>query len=143
MKKIQAVLGACDGGSTDRDRKNRSRITLWSFLWTGVWLGALVALEVELLPTGLPGIVATVVSGVFGVFVFLAYRRYLREADELRRKIELDALAIAFGVGVIGGMTYWLGYQAQAFAEADPMVIVIAMIFTHAGAVFVGQRRYS
>src|ERR1044072_5487938 len=44
----------------------------------------------------------TAVPGLVGI---RAYIRFLREADELLRKIQLEALAIAFGVGVLFMMT--------------------------------------
>ena len=48
----------------------------------------------------------------------VAYRRYLGETDELRRKIEVDALALAFGVGLVGAFSYVLLERAGAVESA-------------------------
>jgi len=80
----------------------------------------------------------TVVPGVIGVH---AYIRFLREADELLRKIQLEALAIAFGVGVLFMMTWRLferlgGYRLDL---NDPVVI---MFVVWAAAQWWNARRY-
>ncbi len=41
-----------------------------------------------------------------GVGWIVAHARYLRGIDELQRKIMLDALAVTFGVGWVGGFSY-------------------------------------
>ena len=48
-------------------------------------------------------------NSLFGIATVLAYRRFLQETNELRRKIEVEALALAFGVGLVGGLSYCTG----------------------------------
>jgi hypothetical protein len=86
---------------------------------------------------------AILFSTAFGLGMGLAYRRFLREADELLRKIELEALALAVGVGVVGGFAYTTLARAGIVAEADVLVLVVAMVLTYGIAVIVGQRRYA
>ena len=75
--------------------------------------------------------------------MIVVYRRFLREADELRRKIELDAFALAAGVGVVGAVTYRLLEQAGAIGETDPVHVVVTMVVAHTISVVVGERRYA
>jgi predicted transcriptional regulator len=56
-------------------------------------------------------------SAVLGIATVLAYRRFLEGTDELRRKIEVEALAMAFGVGMVSGLSYWLLTIGGAVSE--------------------------
>ena len=142
MRESKASFWKACGG-TERDRRNRRRITIWNLIWGITWIGVTAAIKFEVIPTGIPAIVATLLTTILSVGVILAYRRYLQEADELQRKIELDALAVAVGVGIFGGLTYWLLLHAGAFEEGDLLVIPLIMMFTHGIGVWVGKRRYA
>lgn len=132
---------ACAG--TERDRHNRRRIALWNLAWGITWIGVTAGIKFGYIPTGTMAILTTLLPAALSVKVILAYHRYLREADELQRKIELDALAMAVGVGIFGGLTYWLLLHAGAFEEADLLVTPVLMMFTHGIGVWIGKRRYA
>ena len=127
----------------ERDRRNERRILAWMVPWMLSWLAVDVALERGWLTTGWLAVVAAVVSVVFGVATVLAYRRYLQTADELHRKIHMEALAVAFGVGVVGGTGLWLLRQAGVAVEPALLHLLVAMLLTHGITVLVGLRRYS
>lgn len=128
--------------STRRDRRAQRRIRTWSLLWALSLIAVTLAIRRWHLSSGL--ILAGIASSaLLGLGTLLAYRRFLRETDELRRKIELDALALAFGVGVIGGMTYWLLTIAEAVSTASFGFVFAAMILVYPAGVLVGLRRYS
>lgn len=131
----------CD--TTPQDRRNQRRVLLWMSAWTVSWLGVNAGIKFDWLSPGAPAIGAAVLSTALGVGWVLAYRRFLRDADELRRKIELDALALAVGVGVVGAVAYWLLEMAGAVAETDLLNIAVLMIFTHTAGVLLGRRRYA
>lgn len=109
----------------------------------GTWLGVNWAISTDLLGQGAPATLASIVPAVLGIGTVLAYRRFLREADELRRKIELDALAVAFGVGLVGSLTYWLLWRSGAVAELDLLGVIAVMTAAYGLSVIVGQVRYS
>ncbi len=135
------LLDAC--GGTVRDRKNQRWIIAWSFLWMASWVALVLGIENEWMPRGWPVAFATAVTLLPAALTLLAYRRFLREADELRRKLELDALALAFGVGVVGGMSYFALGRAGVVAMDDFLFVILAMIATHSLGVWIGHRRYS
>lgn len=130
----------CD---TPRDRRNQVRVLGWMFAWMGTWLGVNAAISYDWLPPGAPAIAATALPTLIGLGMLLAYRRFLVEADELRRKIELEALALAFGIGLVAGLSYWLLERAGGVAEVDLLSLVVLMIFIYGAGVLFGQRRYS
>lgn len=132
---------ACE--TTPRDRRNQRSVLFWSLAWVVTWLAVNYAISKDWLLPGVPAIAASLVPIALGVGTFWVYRRFLREADELRRKIELEALAFSFGVGVIGGMLYWLLARAGAFEEVDLLALVTVMLATYSVGVVVGRRRYA
>jgi predicted permease len=126
----------------ERNRQNQGRILLLAFVWALSFVTVTLEIEKEWLPFGatLAGVVA---NAIFGIATVLAYRRFLRETDELRRKIEVEALALAFGAGVVGGLTYWLLMVSGVLPAYGFAYIFALMILTHTVGVLVGLRRYS
>ncbi len=125
-----------------RDKPAQRRTTLWSLFWALSLLAVTLGIRKWHLSSGL--ILAGIgLNALLGLGTLLAYRRFLRETDELRRKIELDALALAFGVGVIGGMTYWLLTIADAVPKNSFGFVFAAMILVYPAGVLIGLRRYS
>ena len=125
-----------------RDRRNHRLVTLWSAIWAISYLAAALAIQKEWLVSG-AAIAAGVVTALFGIATLMAYRRFLRETDELRRKIEVEALALAFGVGVVAGLTYWLLLEGGLVPGAGFGFVFAAMILVHSVSVAIAVRRYS
>ncbi len=128
---------------TPRDRRNQRIILAWMLAWTVSWLLVSVGINHDVIPPGGPAIAGAVFSAALGIGMVVVYRRFLREADELRRKIELDAFALAAGVGVVGAVTYWLLERAGAIGEADMLNVAVVMVCMHAIGVVLGERRYA
>lgn len=126
----------------ERDRRNRRRVDAWALAWALSFVAVTFAITRDGLPAAWIRIALIAVTVALAVVTLLAYRHYLREADELRRRIELEALALAFGVGVIGGVTYWLLELAGIVAEARLLDVVTAMMLTHPLGILLGNRRY-
>lgn len=132
-----------DCATSERDRANYRRLNMWLFAWLGTWLAIGAAVKYEIVAVGvLPNLLALIPLGL-GIAAVHAYRHFLTEADELRRKIELDALAVAFGVGVVGGLSYWLFGQTGLFSEIDLLWTIVAMIVTYSITVQIGLAKYS
>jgi drug/metabolite transporter (DMT)-like permease len=130
-----------------RNRRNQRAVLLWSLVWMISWVGVTWALKSGWLASGVPGIVAAVVSSCLGIGKALAYWRFLNEADEVQRKIELEALALAFGVGVVGGggTAYWLLELSGAVptARTDLLYVLAVALLTYSAGVLLGKRRYA
>lgn len=127
--------------TTERDRRNQRRIIAWSLAWSVCWVTGALAIDNGWWSAGAAGAAAAALSALLGVGLLAAYRRFLREADELRRKIEVEALALAFGVGLVAGIVYWLLGESGIVAEAEILHVLVLMIFTHSAGILVGFRR--
>lgn len=100
------VIMACSG--TANDRRNQ----YWFVGWCLSWAISFTAMTQYLLSDhGLSAQMAwalAAVPNVFGVLTLLAYLRFLRGADEFLQKLQLEALAIGFGVSIVFAMGYQL-----------------------------------
>lgn len=102
-----------------------------------------LAIENDWIGSDALALAATIGVTVLGMGVLLAYHRFLSTADELMRKIQLDALALTVGVGVVSGFSYTLLESAGIVAEAEAMTLIMVMVVAYIAAVVVGQRRFS
>lgn len=125
-----------------RDRRNRRLVAIWSFAWALAFIA--VTFGIKKLEWSFEATLAgAVCTAILGLATVVAYRKFLLETDELRRKIEVEALALAFGVGVFGGLSCWLLAVSGVLSVKDFAFVFAAMIFTHTAGVFLGCRRYS
>jgi hypothetical protein len=140
VKTDEPQPGLCS--SPPRDRRNLRRFAFWASLWALSFLTSTLGIKRAWWPSaGMFGAVA--VTALLGLVAVLLYRRFLLETDELRRKIEVEALALAFGVGLFGGLAGWLLVVGDAVRGTDLIFVFLAMFLTHGASVLVGRRRYS
>jgi heme/copper-type cytochrome/quinol oxidase subunit 4 len=139
MKRVDAL----DSSSIPQhDQRNQRRIVLWSLAWALSFVAVALVIKNEWLPFGLT-IALVIGTAIVGVATVLAYHRFLAETDELRRKIEVEALAFAFGVGFVGGHSYWLLVVKGAAPATGFIYVFAAMVLTYAAGVVMGLRKYS
>ena len=75
--------------------------------------------------------------------MILMNRKYINDLDEMQRKVSLDAMAIALGVGVVGGLSYSMLDQANVIAfDAEIAHLVMLIGITYMIAIFIGNNRY-
>lgn len=107
--------------------------------WTLAWLATLAVARFgpDLLWGAQPtwSWVAVGANLLVGIGVIVAFTRYLRRADELDRKIMLDALAVTLGVAWVSGFAYVVAHAAGlitidigALLAAPGVVFVIAVV---------------
>jgi hypothetical protein len=141
MISTNGKLGAVSS-APQRDRSNQRRVTFWSLAWAGSYIAVTLSIRMGWLGAG-PAVAAVMGTALFGTTTLWAYRRFLMETDELRRKIEVEALAFAFGIGIIGGLTFFLLFENGFVSGSVFAYLFVAMILAHAAGVAVGRRRYS
>ena len=120
-----------------------TRLALWTLAWVATL--ALARFGPRLLwgsqPVASWAAVATNLA--VGIGWIVAHARYLREIDELQRKIMQDALAVTLGVGWVGGFAYVVADAADLIAQdvgngvLPALLAVVYMI-----AIVVGNIKY-
>ncbi len=129
-----------------RAKLERKNILNLAF-WTGAWVitmaistyGSIYIWE----SNALLSVLAISLNFVVGIGMIFSNIRHLNSLDELQRKIQLEAMGIALGLAVVGGLAYSsldqtniIGYNA----EISHLVILIGI--SYMAAILIGNSRY-
>jgi hypothetical protein len=133
--------GNCSGFAA-RNKKNTLRLGYW----TGAWLvtmaiavfGPILVWQDKVL-TG----AAIVINVAVGIGMIVANKNHLGGLDELQQKIQLEAMALALGVGLVFGLGYST-MDVTNFISADAEISHLVMLIglTYGAAVILGHRKY-
>ena len=104
------------------------------------WVGASILIRNQVAP-GVATYAAVLVPTLLGVMTVIAYVEFLREAEELQRKIQLDALALGFGVGLVAAVS-WELLKELGVVEGDPSDVLFFMVLAYGLGIWLGVRRY-
>ncbi|MDP9194126.1 MAG: hypothetical protein M3P06_20710 [Acidobacteriota bacterium] len=132
---------SCSTLFTPRDLRNYTQFTWWMTAGMLVFAAATILIDGKWIPDS-AGWALTVTAIVLMVFTVRAYIHFLRNADELLRKVHLEALAMAFGAGVVAMMGYRLCERlgAPKLDINDPFLV---MLLVWVGGQYLGARRYA
>jgi hypothetical protein len=132
-----------DTPKTHQQRFHATGITAFVIvlLW-GVCLNtAKILFKENLLPSGIISWAVAFLPLAIGALVIWFHFRHLQTCDELQRKIQLDALALGFGITVIAITTYPVLELAGA-PHLKPNYFLIAGVLTYMGACIYGTWRH-
>ena len=126
---------------------NTARNTVRLGYWTGAWLltMALANFGPVFIWHGnqLPTVLAILVNIGFGVGMIMANKRHLNGLDEMHQKIQLEAMALSLGVGLVVGLAYSNLDVTNVIAfDAEISHLVILIGLTYLAGVFAGLKRY-
>ena len=133
-----------NGLGTAADRRNQALFIAWSFAWVLSFTAAAqtlqgnlsrLGLEVE----GLAAYVVAIVPNVLAVGALLAYLRFLRMADELTRLVQLQGLAVGFGVLFFLSMG-WELIEAAGAAPLDDALLAVPCLAVAFGQFYFGWK---
>jgi hypothetical protein len=139
MNKI--INDTCD--ITEQTKKNTLRL----FFWTGAWVlataGAAFGPRFLWDFNTLPTILGVLIHIGIGFGMIRVFKQYLLGLDELQRKIQLDAIALTLGVGLVIGSSYELLEDIKLIPfEPEISHLIILMSLTYWVGVILGNRRY-
>ena len=104
---------------TPRDNHN---LRTWG-IWQGLWFFSLIGTQSlfnfrrEVVPAGVLHWLVAALPLLIGAGALWFWLRYLREADELQRRIQLNAVAFGFGVTFV-----WITSYAALIAAGAPVL---------------------
>lgn len=111
-------------GQTEADDRNLKVFNRWCFLWASgfVLVTFLVKNFAEIL--GPISWALALAPFVLGIPVMRAFQRYLREADEFTRKIQLEGISLGFAAGLV----FIMGYYTLEQFGAPPLPMFAAFV---------------
>ena len=130
------------GDMTPSDRRNLNRANLWLAIWLVSFAASTFLIKGEVVGEGIVGWIVAAIPMIVGLGAMLAYGRYIKEADELQRRIQLQALALGFGVAFFFGFGYRLLEKTGAPAAEISDVAIVMSLFYFVG-LWLGRRRYA
>ena len=128
-------------GNTPRDAKNMGRFLLWLVAAMLAYLAASTAVRHRATLPRLVPWVLLVTAAVLALAAVWRYVIYLRQADEMVRKIEIEALAVGFGAGAVLSLLAPL-VATLGLAWLDQYAVAAAMMLSWAAASGLGNLRY-
>ncbi|MEO8504367.1 MAG: hypothetical protein ABI609_10765 [Acidobacteriota bacterium] len=129
------------GFYTARASTNQRRFYIWLIGAMLAYLGATAAVRFKSsVPAGLAWSLV-VLAWLLAIQTIRSYLAFLRGADELLRKIEIEALGLGFGVGAFFSMLYPLLRELGA-PDVGQLGSAVVMMFAAAIGSWLGRRRY-
>jgi len=149
----EIINDTCD--ITAQTKKNTLRLFFWSVAWvlaTAGWAVISTSAFFEQIAFGSKNlwnfktlliIISVLVHIGLGLGMIRAFKQYLLELDELQRKIQLDAMALSLGIGLVLGSSYELlgDIKLIPFQLEIPHLIIL-MCLTYCVGIILGNRRY-
>ncbi len=126
---------------------NSARNTVLLGYWTGAWLVTMALAKfgprfIWQLNESLT-ILAILINLAVGFGMIWANKRHLRGLDEMHQKIQLEAMALSLGIGLVVGLAYSsLDVTNIIPADAEISHLVILMGLTYLFGVINGLRKY-
>lgn len=105
---------------SERDRRNQWQLLGWIF----AWVLANAAISRGWVPGGAPAFTVILCHVLLGGAMMLAYRRFLQNADELQRRIQLEALALASAPLSLGPRRRPIGFSSAPVPLAGRVLLM-------------------
>ncbi|MBI2213436.1 MAG: hypothetical protein HYU52_07305 [Acidobacteria bacterium] len=131
---------ACSGVLTRRDAENLRRFNVVTLAWAMMFVASTLAI-VRFGAKGLTGWALATATLLLGVVAMALYVKFLRAADELLRKIHVEALGLGFGASIVF-MLFWRLCERLGAPKLDVVDPVLVMVLFWAAGQYIGLRRY-
>jgi hypothetical protein len=132
----------CAGFFTERDARNRRRLDARMILAALAYVGAAAALRWRASIPAAVVALAVVVAVLLAAVAVRAYRDFLRAADELLRKTQMEALALGFAAGVVFSLV-WPLLELVGAPHLGTDAAAVVLLLTAGVGWWIGVRRYT
>ena len=118
----QAALMIC--GQTEAEQRNIRSVWVWCLVWAVGFCAVMFALKAypELRGPSVWLLAAIPVALIFPVL--FACLRFIREADEFMRKVQLEGIAIGFAAGFV----FCIGYHMLEKVGAPQLSMIVVTV---------------
>jgi len=128
-----------------KSQMNRQTISLAK--WTAAWVLTMALASFG--PTFIwesatwLSLVAILINFGVGLGMILANIRHLKTQDELMRRVHLEAMGLALGLGVVGGLSYSMMDVTNVISvDAEISFLVMFVSITYLVSLLINKRRY-
>ena len=123
-------------------KKNTQRLGKWTIAW--VLSVALATFgPIFLWQSATLSIIAIGLNLILGIGMIVANKIYLDGLDELQKRIQLEAMALTLGVGLVCGIAYTILDVVNVIAQdAEISYLIILLGITYLIGITIGQLRY-
>lgn len=126
-----------------QNEKNIKKLAIWTMLWTSSMALATFGPKFIWDENVALTVLAVIINALLGVGMILINIKHINSLDDLQKKIQLDAMGIALGVGVVGGLSYTLLDITNLITkDAEISFLVIFISLTYLVGLLIGQKRY-
>lgn len=120
------------------------QLALWTILWLCSVALATFGPKFIWMENIILSLLAIALNTGIGVGMIWANIKHLSAQDELQKKIQLDAMGIALGAGIVGGLSYSTLDVANVISgKAEISFLVMLISMSYLVALLVGKKRYS
>jgi cytochrome c biogenesis protein CcdA len=125
------------------NKKNTLLLAYWTFSWVATQALAVFGPEFIWQSNALLTSLAILVNVLVGFGMILALIRHLKGLDEMQQRIQLNAMGISLGAGLVLGMAYSSLDTTNVIPfDAEISHLVILMSLTYVIGIFAGHRKY-
>ena len=126
-----------------RGRVSEAKVHYWGLAWLLATAGATFGPELLWGYGTLITSIGIAIQLALGFGMIWAFKGVLLAMDELQRLIQLEALSLALGVGVIVGASYELLEDVKLITfQPEISHLLILITLTYSFGLFLGNRRY-
>ena len=126
-----------------RGRVSEAKVIYWCLAWVLATAGATFGPELLWGYGTLITSIGIAIQLAIGFGMIWTFKGFLLAMDELQRLIQLEALSLAFGVGVVVGISYELLEDVKLITfEPEISHLIMLMSLTYVFGLFLGNRRY-
>lgn len=125
-----------------QSKKYHALIMVWILVWAGSFVATSMAVKNDWIGGSIL-VGAIVLNAAIGVGMIITYMRFLKELDELQQRIQLNALALGMGIGLVGCFTYSLMLLSGFVGGPDVQVVTMMMIGGYVAGLLISRVRYA
>jgi len=126
-----------------RDRVSTAKVAYWGLAWVLATAGATFGPELLWGYGTLITSIGIAIQLALGFGMIWTFKGVLLAMDELQRLIQLEAISLALGVGVVVGVSYELLEDVKLITfqpEISHLIILISL--TYSFGLFLGNKHY-
>ena len=126
-----------------RDRVSTAKVAYWGLAWLLATAGATFGPELLWGYGTLITSIGIAIQLAIGFGMIWAFKGVLLAMDELQRLIQLEAISLALGVGVVVGVSYELLEDIKLITfQPEISHLIILITLTYSFGLFLGNRHY-